>query len=99
MKHVISFSCEKTSDGLAQLDRSERLCLWGVRAMAHHHRCGCPVDGEIRKVYGRYQIEDVVGSLDAMIDAFASNAHTAVEIHSPNCPCLSENEKVLLQAM
>jgi len=99
MKNVISFPREVLSDGLAQLDLSERLFLWGFRAMAQHHRCDCPVGGEIRKVYGRYQIDDIVGSLDAMIEAFASNAHTAIEIHSPNCPCVSESEKILLQAM
>lgn len=99
MKNVISFPREKSSDGLAQLDRGERLFLWGFRAMAQHHRCDCPVGGEIRKVYSRYQIDDIVGSLDAMIETFASNAHTAIEIHSPNCPCVSESERVLLQAM
>ena len=99
MKNVVSFPRETSSDGLAQLDLSERLFLWGFRAMAQHHRCGCPVGGEIRKVYDRYQIENVVGSLDAMIATFASNAHTAIEIHSPNCPCVSESERILLQAM
>jgi hypothetical protein len=99
MKNVISFPRETSSDGLAQLDLSERLFLWGFRAMAQHHRCACPINGEIRKVYGRYQIDDVVGSLDTMIETFASNAHTAIEIHSPNCPCVSESEKFLLQAM
>jgi hypothetical protein len=99
MTNVISFPREVLSNGLAQLDLSERLFLWGFRAMAQHHRCGCPVGDEIRTVYGRYQIDDIVGSLDAMIEAFASNAHTAIEIHSPNCPCVSESEKILLQAM
>jgi hypothetical protein len=99
MKNVIPFPREVSSDGLAQLDLSERLFLWGFRAMAQHHRCDCPVGAEIRKVYGRYGIEDIVGSLDAMIEAFASSAHTAIEIHSPNCPCVSESERVLLQAM
>ncbi len=99
MKNVISFPSEVASDSLAQLDPSERLFLWGFRAMAQHHRCGCPVDAEIRKVYGRFQIGDVVGSLDALIEAFASNAHTAIEIHSANCPCVSDGERVLLQAI
>jgi hypothetical protein len=99
MNNVISFPHDAESDGPMQLSMSEHLFLWGFRLTAHHRGCGCPISGAIKQVYGQYHIADVVEALDAMIEAFASTAHTAIEIHSPNCPCVSESERSLLRAM
>jgi hypothetical protein len=99
MKNVTPVRREASSDKLAQLDLSERLFLWGFRSMAQHHRCGCPIVAAILQVYVQFQVEDAVGSLDALIEVFASTAHTAIEIHCPNCPCISESETFLLRAM
>ncbi len=99
MKKVSPFPHATSIDKLARLDLSERLFLWGFRGMAQHRNCGCPIFAATRHVYGRFRIEDAVGPLGTLIEVFAGNAHTAVEIHSPNCPCLSESEILLLRAV
>lgn len=99
MNNVLPFPRAASPDKPTSLNRSERLFLWGFRAMAQHRGCGCPVVAATRRVYGQFQVEDAVESLDALVDAFASTAHTAIEIHSPNCPCVSESEMLLLRAM
>jgi hypothetical protein len=99
MKNAASFSTAGTSDAPQKLDLGERLFLWGFRSMAKHHRCGCAVAGEVRAIYRQFQVEDAVASFDVMIEAFAAAAHTAIEIHSPGCPCLSDGEAFVLRAM
>jgi hypothetical protein len=99
MKNVSPFPQATSMDKPAQLDRSERLFLWGFRSIAQHRNCGCPVLAATKHVYQRFQIEDAVTPLDALIDVFALNIHSAIEIHGPNCPCLAESEAALLRAM
>jgi hypothetical protein len=53
----------------------------------------------IREVYGQFHVDDAVASLDALLEVFARTAHTAIEVHSPCCPCVSRSEALLLQAI
>jgi|SRR5690242_8923265 len=92
-------SYDASTGRLAQLESGERLFLWGFRTMAQHRACGCPIVGVMRQVYGQYFVDDAVASLEMVIEAFAGTAHTAISIHSPCCPCVSESEALLLRAM
>jgi hypothetical protein len=93
MKNVIPFQRVSSPDRLPRLDFSERLFLWGF------HRCGRPIVAAMRQVYRQFHVEDAMTSLDALIEVFACTAHTAIEIHSPCCPCVSESEALLLRAV
>jgi hypothetical protein len=84
---------------LSQLDVSERLFVWGFRAIAQYHRLGWPNMTELQRVYDHFGVADAVPSLDAMIETFACTAHTAIELHCTGCPCLSSSEHLLLQAV
>jgi hypothetical protein len=97
--NIVPFPRKDITGRPAQLEFGERLFLWGFRAMAQHHRCGRPILAAMRRVYGQYHVEDAVASLDALVGAFALTAHTAIAIHNPCCPCISEGETFLLRAM
>lgn len=84
---------------LARLDVGERLFLWGFRAIAQCHRLGWPSMSEIRQVYDHFGVADAAPSLHAMLKIFACTGLTAVELHSPGCPCVSDSERLLLQAV
>jgi len=99
MKNVVPFPRVASPNRLPHLDFSERLFLWGFRAMAEHHRCGRPIIAAMRRVYAQFHVEDAVSSLDGSIEAFARTAHTPIEVHSPCCPCVSKSEAFLLQAV
>jgi hypothetical protein len=99
MRNGIAFPRVASSERLPRLDFSERLFLWGFRAMAEHHRCGRPIIAAMRQVYAQFHVEDAVSSLDGLIEAFARTARTPIEIHSPCCPCVSESEALLLRAI
>jgi len=90
---------EASFDRPVQLESGERLLLWGFRTMTQHHRCGCPAVATMQQVYGQYFVEDAVASLEMLVEAFATTAHTAIVIHGPCCPCVSESEARLLQAV
>ncbi|MGA7431574.1 MAG: hypothetical protein WBQ24_01770 [Xanthobacteraceae bacterium] len=83
---------------LLQLDLGERLFIWGFRSMAEHRRRGWPTMREMRDVYAHFQVASALSFFDELIEAFASTAHTPIEIHSPGCPCVSESETCLLRA-
>jgi hypothetical protein len=89
----------KATNTPSQLDEAERLFIWGFRAMAQHQRLGWPTFDGIRTVYGNFQVEDAVGSVAAMLETFASTAHTAIELHVSGCSCVSDGESRLLKAM
>jgi hypothetical protein len=99
MKNVIPFPRAASSDRLPQLDFSERLFLWGFRSMVEYQWRGRPILASIRQVYGQFHVEDAVASLDALLEVFACTAHTAIEIHRPCCPCVSESEALVLRAI
>ena len=99
MTNIVASPRHASNDLPPRLEPGERLFLWGFRAMAQHHRCGRPSIAAMRHLYGQFHVEDAVASLDAMVHAFACTAHTAIAIHSPVCPCVSECETVLLRAM
>jgi hypothetical protein len=88
----------KPTDGSNRLNEAERLFIWGFRAMAQRQRLGWPAMDGIRAVYEHFHVEDAVPSLDAMLEAFASTAYTAIELHAPACPCVSNGEFRLLKA-
>lgn len=99
MKNDIPFQPLASPDRLPQLDFSERLFLWGFRSMVECQWRGRPILPSIRQVYGQFHVKDAVASLDALLEVFACTAHTAIEIHSPCCPCVSETEAMLLRAI
>lgn len=99
MTNALPFPPPASPDKPVPLEQSERLFLWGFRAMAQHLRCGCPVVATVRQAYEPYQVEEAVASLEALLEAFAATAHSAIEFHAPGCPCLSASEALLLRAM
>jgi hypothetical protein len=84
---------------LEQLDASERLFIWGFRSMAQSRRRAWPTKLEISKVYDHFRVATAVLSMEALLEAFECSAHTAIELHSPVCPCMSKSEFSLLQAV
>ena len=88
----------KTMNRQSRLNEAERLFIWGFRAVAQRQRLGWPTLGGIRAVYEHFHVEDAVPSVDAMIEIFASTAHTAIELHASGCPCVSDGEFRLLSA-
>jgi hypothetical protein len=99
MNNIPAFPTQAPADQLAQLEVGERLFLWGFRTMAQHRRCACPIAAEIRQIYGEFLVEDAVALLETVIDVFASTAHTAIAVHGPCCPCVSDGEMSLCRAM
>src|SRR5579872_3849762 len=99
MSSNVVASYDASTGRLAQLESGERLFLWGFRTMAQHRACGCPIAGVLRQVYGQFFVDGAVASLETLIEAFAGTAHTAITVHSPCCPCVSESEAFLLRAM
>lgn len=99
MTNIIAFPRQTSTDQFPQLEDGERLFLWGFRTMAQHLRCECQIGVVIHRAYAEFLVEDAVGALEALVQAFASTAHTSIEVHSPDCPCVSEGEISLLNAM
>jgi hypothetical protein len=99
MKNVIAFPRQTPTDVMPRLDEGERLFLWGFRTIARHLRCECQAGVVIRQAYEQFVVDDAVASLEMLIEAFAYTAHTAIEVHSPDCPCVSACEMSLLRAM
>jgi hypothetical protein len=87
------------ADKPAQIDTAGRLFLWGFRMIAEHRRCDHPTLPAIKDCYQRFGIEDAAPLIDALVDAFFHTAHTPITIHSARCPCVSDEEAFLLQAM
>lgn len=84
---------------LAALGVGERLFIWGFRSIAQYRRLGWPSMLEIQQVYRHFAVADAVAPLDAMFEVFACTARRAIELHYPGCPCVSEGECRLLQAV
>lgn len=83
---------------LPTLTAAERLFIWGFRAKARSGGA-VPSAADIQQVYDHFRVGDAVPSLDAIIEVFACTAHTAIEVHCPNCPRVSESERGLLRAV
>ena len=81
------------------LELGERVSLWGLRAMARHHQSGRPILAAMEQVYAQYHVEDAIILIDRLVEAFGCTAHTAIGLHNPCCPCLSESEASLLRAI
>jgi len=99
MNNSLVASYDASTGRFAQLESGERLFLWGFRTMAQHRGCACPIAAVIRQVYGQFLVADAVASVETLVEAFAGTAHTAISVHSPCCPCVSEGETFLLRAM
>ena len=99
MKDIVSTSMKAQADKPTQLEPGERLFLWGFRALAQHRHCGHPVLTALRECYSRFGVEDAAVLVDALADAFFHAAHTPIAIHSAPCPCVSDDEALLLRAM
>jgi hypothetical protein len=99
MNDTLAASYDASTGRFAQLESGERLFLWGFRTMAQHRSCGCPIAAAMRQVYGQFLVADAAAAVETLVEAFASTAHTAIEVHSPCCPCVSESEVFLLRAM
>jgi hypothetical protein len=99
MTDALSTSSKLQADKPTQLDFGERLFLWGFRAIAQHHQSDHPVVPTIRDHYEQFGIADAAVLIHAMVDAFFHTAHAPIAIHSACCPCVSDEEAVLLRAM
>jgi hypothetical protein len=83
---------------LPALSAAERLFIWGFRAKAR--RGGAvPTAADIKEVYDHFRVGDAVPSLESIIEIFACTAHTAIEVHCPTCPRMSDSEHGLLRAI
>jgi hypothetical protein len=83
---------------LPALSAAERLFIWGFRAKAR--RGGAvPTASDIKEVYDHFRVGDAVPSLESIIEIFACTAHTAIEVHCPTCPRMSDSEHGLLRAI
>ena len=83
---------------LPALTAAERLFIWGFRAKARSGSA-VPTAADIQQVYDHFRVGDAVPSLEAIIEIFACTAHTAIEVHCPTCPRMSESEHGILRAI
>ncbi len=83
---------------LPALSAAERLFLWGFRAKARSGGA-VPTATDIQEVYDHFRVGDAVASLQSIIEIFACTAHTAIEVHCPTCPRVSDSEREILHAI
>ncbi|MCK1421016.1 hypothetical protein IVB14_02270 [Bradyrhizobium sp. 180] len=83
---------------LPALSAAERLFIWGFRAKARSGSA-VPTAAEIKQVYDHFRVGDAVPSLESIIEIFACTAHTAIEVHCPTCPRMSDSEHGVLRAI
>jgi len=83
---------------LPALCAAERLFVWGFRAKARSGTA-VPTAADIQQVYDHFRVGDAVPSLESIIEIFACTAHTAIEVHCPTCPRMSESEQGILHAI
>ncbi|WP_025032124.1 hypothetical protein [Bradyrhizobium sp. DOA9] len=83
---------------LPALSAAERLLIWGFRAKARSGSA-VPTAADIQQVYDHFRVGDAVLSLESMIEIFACTAHTAIEVHCPTCPRISDSEGGILRAI
>jgi hypothetical protein len=99
MKNAATLSRAGSADLPTRLDLAERLFIWVFRLIVQHRRCSRPTMVEIHRACGQFKIEDAIPLLGALVDTFACNAHSAIEVHSPDRLCVSDGEMGLLRAM
>ncbi|MGW1425172.1 hypothetical protein ACWAT4_34150 [Bradyrhizobium manausense] len=83
---------------LPALCAAERLFIWGFRAKARSGTA-VPTAADIQEVYDHFRVGDAVPSLETIIEIFACTAHTAIQVHCPTCPKMSESEQGILRAI
>ena len=83
---------------LPALSAAERLFIWGFRAKARSGTAA-PTAADIQQVYDHFRVGDAVPSLESIIEIFACTAHTAIEVHCPTCPKMSDSEHGILHAI
>ncbi|OAF07663.1 hypothetical protein AYJ54_17565 [Bradyrhizobium centrolobii] len=86
------------SAGLPALSAAERLFIWGFRSRAQSGR-PVPTAADVQQVYDHFRVGDAVPSLESLIEIFACSAHTAIELHCPTCPRMSESEHGILRGI
>ena len=91
-------STSSRSLDLPALSAAERLFIWGFRAKARSGGA-VPTAADIQEVYDHFRVGDAVPSLESIIEIFACTAHTAIEVHCPTCPRMSDSEQGLLHAI
>ncbi|WP_407187483.1 hypothetical protein [Bradyrhizobium centrosematis] len=91
-------STHRESLALPALSAAERLFIWGFRAKARSGGA-VPTAANIQEVYDHFRVGDAVPSLESIIEIFACTAHTAIEVHCPTCPRMSDSEQEILHAI
>jgi len=91
-------STGKRTLDLPALCAAERLFIWGFRAKARSGTA-VPTAADIQEVYDHFRVGAAVPALDSIIEIFACTAHTAIEVHCPTCPKMSESEHGILHAI
>ena len=92
---------QSTSTGsldLPALSAAERLFIWGFRANARSGSA-LPTATDIQQVYDHFRVGDAVPSLESIVRIFACTAHTAIAVHCPTCPRMSDSEHGMLRAI
>jgi hypothetical protein len=98
MNKAPSLARVEPSQQLIDLDIGERLFIWAFRAIVQHRKRGAPDMSEVERVFGEFGVDAALWSVAALVQAFALTAHTAIAVHCPGCPCISEAELSLLRA-
>src|SRR3569623_1116984 len=91
-------STSSASLDLPAMCAAERLFIWGFRAKARSGTA-VPTATDLQQVYDQFRVGDAEPSLEAIIEIFACTAHTAIEVHCPTCPKMSESEHGILHAI
>jgi hypothetical protein len=50
-------------------------------------------------MYDHFRVGDAVLSLEAIIEIFACTAHSAIQVHCPTCPRISDSEQGILRVI
>jgi hypothetical protein len=80
----------------AELSQAERLVLWGMRTWVAALRADIPVDDHIERAFRQVMAPSAAPVLSGMMVMLAEGASRPMSLHQPRCPCLSEDERLLL---
>lgn len=80
----------------AELTQAERLVLWGMRTWVAALRADIPVDDHINRTFRQAMVPAAASLLSGMMVMLAEGAARPMSLHQPRCPCLSEDERLIL---
>src|SRR5260370_29359780 len=84
--------------GFAELEPGQRFLLWVVRAWVSCCRADALPAQPVRRAFSEIGIAEGAEALDSTLTWIARGTIRALDVHGPNCPCLSDDEELLLEA-